>query len=152
LRELLREYRLTLKETRVLIAKLDKKITIAKRIKDKKAQHILSRLQEDKKIINSWISNLQYSIEWLSTGRRPGATRGIENRAAYEREIPFEPYWIQRNVDHKSSDTLISLEDELENIDDDKIQIVKQILYPINKKRKRNLDIVLKWLHSKRNR
>lgn len=81
------EYRKTLKETRSLLVPIEKKIKIARRIKNNKASHILLRLQEDKKIINSWISNLQYSIQWLSTGKRPGATRGIERRSVYQKEI-----------------------------------------------------------------
>jgi len=32
----------------------------------------------------------------MNLGHIPSVTRGIERRAAYEREIPFEPYWIQR--------------------------------------------------------
>lgn len=87
MRELLVEYRHTLKETRSLLAGLEKKIKIAKSIKNNKALHILNKLQEDKKVINSWISNLQYSIQWLSTGRRPGSTRGIERRSVYQKEI-----------------------------------------------------------------
>lgn len=44
-------------------------------------------LLEDKNIINSWISNLQYSIQCLSTGKRPESTRGIERRSVYQKEI-----------------------------------------------------------------
>lgn len=36
------------------------------------------------------ISNLDYAIEWLETGRRPGNKRGIERYAAYQREIPTD--------------------------------------------------------------
>lgn len=36
------------------------------------------------------ISNLDYAIEWLETGRRPGNKRGVERLAAYQRDIPID--------------------------------------------------------------
>lgn len=36
------------------------------------------------------VSNLDYAIEWLETGRRPGNKRGVERLAAYQREIPTD--------------------------------------------------------------
>ena len=36
------------------------------------------------------IANLDYAIEWLETGRRPGNKRGVERLAAYQREIPTD--------------------------------------------------------------
>lgn len=51
--------------------------------------------EKDKKIIAGMISDLEYAIEWMTTGRRPGLRRGIERRAAYQRERPFDPILIQ---------------------------------------------------------
>jgi len=136
LKELLVEYRLTLKETRTIRAHLEKKIKIAERIKNNKALHILVRLQEDKKIINSWISNLQYSIEWITTGRRPGAIRGITRRATENREVPFEPYWIQLRKDKSESvDTIEKLFDG-EDTENEIIKesLVKEIIKNLNAK------------------
>lgn len=87
MRELLREYKQTLKDTRKLLKKLENDIAIIKADKSNESSELLVGLEEDKKIINSWISNVQYSIQWLSTGKRPGATRGIERRSVYQREI-----------------------------------------------------------------
>lgn len=49
-------------------------------------------------------SHADYVVRWLETGREPGTTRGIERRAAYQREIPVDPqmfpfdkymdYWV----------------------------------------------------------
>src|SRR5690606_30945358 len=36
-------------------------------------------------------SSLVYSIEWMRTARQPGSMRGIERRAAYEKEIKVDP-------------------------------------------------------------
>ncbi|MDR6227626.1 hypothetical protein [Desmospora profundinema] len=36
------------------------------------------------------------SLEWMTTGRRPGNRRGIERRAAYQWERPIDPIHLQR--------------------------------------------------------
>lgn len=58
---------------------------------------LLHQYEEDLSIVRSWLSNINYTIEWVRTGKQPGVRRGIERRSAYEREVPFEPYWIQRH-------------------------------------------------------
>jgi len=92
LKELLSEYRQTLKETRSLLASIDKKI--------KESRNTSPQLEEDKKIVNSWISNLQYSIKWLSTGKRPGSKRGIERRSVYQKEILIDGMEIAKVIDN----------------------------------------------------
>ncbi|APC46476.1 positive control sigma factor [Aeribacillus phage AP45] len=52
--------------------------------------------EEDKKIISGMISDLVYALEWMKTSRMPGNRRGIERRAAYQREKPFDPLLMQR--------------------------------------------------------
>lgn len=73
--DLLQEYKQTLKHTKKLF----------KHASD-----------EDKKIIRGIISDLEFSIEWMETGRRPGNRRGIERRAAYQREKLFDPLLMQK--------------------------------------------------------
>jgi positive control factor len=53
-------------------------------------------VEEDKKIIAGMISDLEFAIEWMETGRMPGNRRGIERRAAYQREKPFDPLLMQK--------------------------------------------------------
>lgn len=67
-------------------------------------------------IIRSWISNISYAIEWIQSGRQPGTRRGIERRSAYEREIPFEPYWIQRQKEDSEFGMYESLVSENEEV------------------------------------
>jgi len=52
--------------------------------------------QHDMKYISEMISNLDYSIEWMSSGKRPGNKRGIERRAAYQKEKSMDPIIMQR--------------------------------------------------------
>lgn len=56
-------------------------------------------------IIGNMISDLQYALEWLSTGRRPGNRRGVERLAAYQREKPFDPLVIQQYFDSNYGNT-----------------------------------------------
>jgi positive control factor len=51
---------------------------------------------EDKKFISGMISDLEYAIEWMETSRMPGNRRGIERRAAYQREKSFDPLLMQK--------------------------------------------------------
>jgi RNA polymerase sigma-70 factor (ECF subfamily) len=36
------------------------------------------------------IRDIDYILEWMETGRRPGNKRGVERLAAYQREIPVD--------------------------------------------------------------
>jgi RNA polymerase sigma-70 factor (ECF subfamily) len=74
LEQLIAEYKETLKVVRYLQNEADEK---------------------DKKIIAGIISDLEYALEWMTTGRRPGLRRGIERRSAYQRERPFDPVLMQ---------------------------------------------------------
>jgi len=51
---------------------------------------------EDNKLLGGMASDLQYALEWMQTGRRPGNKRGIERRAAYQRERSFDPLLMQK--------------------------------------------------------
>lgn len=47
------------------------------------------------KSMGDMISGMEYIIEWLDTGKRPGNKRGIERRATYQRERPMDPLKLQ---------------------------------------------------------
>lgn len=49
----------------------------------------------DLQYVKEMISDVTYVIEWLNTGRRPGNRRGIERRAAYQREKLLDPMKMQ---------------------------------------------------------
>jgi positive control factor len=65
--------------------------------------------EEDKKIISGMISDLVYALEWMKTSRMPGNRRGIERRAAYQREKPFDPLLMQKFF--RSSDPVYKWDD-----------------------------------------
>ena len=118
--ELLLEYKETLKNTKALL----------NRLKEKGA------CEDDLKNVRSWIGNLEYAIKWIRTGRQPGATRGIERRAAYDREVPVEPYWIQLNKDSNVEVFEIEVsEEEIEKYEM-KQDLIKEIMKVLDKREK----------------
>ncbi|NRQ51971.1 MULTISPECIES: sigma factor-like helix-turn-helix DNA-binding protein [Brevibacillus] len=52
----------------------------------------------ERQIIGEMRGEVEWIIEWLETGRRPGNRRGIERRAAYEREKLMDPVRMQAFV------------------------------------------------------
>ncbi|MGG1554979.1 sigma-70 family RNA polymerase sigma factor [Paenibacillus ferrarius] len=74
-------------------------------------QDELSKLQAERRIINEMISDCEWTIEWLETGRRPGNKRGIERRAAYQREKLMDPVRMQAYVTRSSAGSPANLSD-----------------------------------------
>lgn len=52
--------------------------------------------EKDVEIISEMITDIEYSLEWMCTAKKPGNRRGIERRAAYQREKPCDPLLMQR--------------------------------------------------------
>ncbi|WP_197261522.1 sigma factor-like helix-turn-helix DNA-binding protein [Brevibacillus laterosporus] len=87
MQELLKEYKETRKKLKKAYADLRVKETVLDDVTESE-RHYLSEM----------ISDVEYVIEWLETGRRPESKRGIERRAAYEREKPVDPLRMQAFV------------------------------------------------------
>lgn len=125
-----------------LMSTLQDKLQI--RIQSLKNQ--IRSLQDELKIRNETISSLTFIIEWLTTGRQPGTTRGIENRAAYDREVSFENSWIQKRADHRQDIPLEIEDDEIlneiqfKNQTDEKL--VKQIISSFTPRQKEVLELI----------
>jgi positive control factor len=102
---LINEYEQTLRSTIKIKKALEKRLQPFKEIYQNKRMSMQERfkakeasadLRNDLSVVSSWERNIQYSLEWMRTARCPGSTRGIERRAAYEREKPFDPLLMQR--------------------------------------------------------
>lgn len=52
----------------------------------------------ERQIIGEMRGEVEWIIEWLETGRRPGNKRGVERLAAYQREKPMDPVRMQAFV------------------------------------------------------
>lgn len=66
---------------------------------------------DDKKVISGMVSDCEYVIEWLSTGRRPGNKRGIERRAAYQNEKLMDPVRMQSFASRSTAGSPSNLSD-----------------------------------------
>ncbi len=64
-------------------------------LKNGKIKRIYDGLDCRRQIIGEMIGDVEYVIEWLETGRRPGNRRGIERQAAYQRERLMDPVRMQ---------------------------------------------------------
>lgn len=126
--ELLLEYKETLKNTKALL----------NRLKENRA------CEEDLSNVRSWISNLEFTIKWIRTGRQPGATRGIERRAAYDREIPVEPYWIQLNKDDQVDLFDLDVSEDENERTINKENLVKEIMKSLDKKERMVFELAAK--------
>ncbi len=73
------------------VDKLTRRMRELEPIRTVEEMDLILQLDRDRKLIVEMISDCSYVIEWLETGRRPGNRRGIERRAAYQREIPTDP-------------------------------------------------------------
>ncbi|MCR8980909.1 sigma factor-like helix-turn-helix DNA-binding protein [Brevibacillus laterosporus] len=87
MQELLKEY----KETRKKLKKAYADLRATETVLDDVAE-------SERNYLSEMISDVEYVIEWLETGRRPESKRGIERRAAYEREKPVDPLRMQAFV------------------------------------------------------
>ncbi|MDN9012154.1 hypothetical protein [Brevibacillus laterosporus] len=84
MQELLKEYR----ETRKKLKKAYADLRATETVLDDSERRYLSEM----------ISDVEYVIEWLETGRRPESKHGIERRAAYQREKLVDPIRMQAFV------------------------------------------------------
>jgi len=57
----------------------------------------------ERQTIGGMLSDVEFVLEWLQHGRQPGVRRGIERRAAYERERPVDPVHLQAYVANRSA-------------------------------------------------
>ncbi|MCM3294263.1 Fis family transcriptional regulator [Paenibacillus sp. MER 180] len=70
----------------------------------------IATLESDMKTLGEMISGVEYSLEWLETGRRPGSKRGVERLAAYQREKPIDPVQLQAYIAKTSSGGAVQAE------------------------------------------
>lgn len=54
--------------------------------------------QDDQRILANMVSDLNFALEWLKSGRMPGSRRGVERLASYQRERPIDPVLIQTYI------------------------------------------------------
>ncbi|RAP23499.1 hypothetical protein C2W64_03115 [Brevibacillus laterosporus] len=85
--ELLKEYKKTRKNLKKAYADLRATETVPDDV-----------AESERNYLSEMISDVEYVIEWLETGRRPESKRGIERRAAYQREKLIDSIRMQAFV------------------------------------------------------
>jgi len=106
MQDLLQEYKDTkkaLEQVQLKLKKVDDDVRVVRLERAKKSgkKKVTSNGDENKserQIIGEMIGDTEYVIEWLETGKRPGNKRGIERRAAYQREKLMDPIRMQAFV------------------------------------------------------
>lgn len=139
--DLLKEYQASLIFTEDKLRKIQKQIRFYRKQKHLNCtgkEHLLI-LQHDERILNAALKTINFTIEWLATGRQPGLMRGIERRAVYQREMKSERNIIHfKSYDHYSYDN-----PSPEEIGEDsyKSQIAKEIVSSLTKRQKEILEL-----------
>jgi RNA polymerase sigma factor (sigma-70 family) len=81
------------------------------------AHEDIQRLEAERSHVSRMITDLEYSIEWMETSRRPGNKRGIERRSYEQRTIVKDPAWVQAMIKAKQGQKTLS-DEELQKLDD----------------------------------
>lgn len=66
----------------------------------------------ERRIVGDMIGDCEYSLQWMQTGRRPGNRRGIERRAAYQREKLMDPILMQSFVQSSTGGSPANLSED----------------------------------------
>lgn len=97
MRVLMAEYRKSLREAKRLKRVLDSKIQRAINNEKRPSPQDI----DDKKIIASMISDLEFALEWMRSGRNPDARRGIDKKGVYLTDptvldaLPVHPFYVE---------------------------------------------------------
>jgi len=150
MKKLLKEYNATKRNTEAWLNFLEEKIDKQmpktdrnERFKNPSLEDV--ELLQEYETVKQMLSDINYIIEWLRRGGQPNRKRGIERQGVYKREVPFEPYWIQRRKDisHCIEPIENLFQSNSEQIEDEmlKEQQVKEIMKIFNDKQKEILTL-----------
>ena len=152
MKKLLKEYNATKRNTEEWLKFLEEKVAVSKQMhKADQNKRFENPSLEDVELLQEYetvkqmLSDINYIINWLRRGGQPNRRRGIERQGVYKREVPFEPYWIQRRKDASHyTDTIENLfQSNSEQIENEmlKEQQVKEIMKIFNDKQKEILTL-----------
>jgi RNA polymerase sigma factor (sigma-70 family) len=75
------------------------------------------RLEAERSVVSGMISDLEYCIEWMKTGRRPGNRRGVERHSYEQREVLKDSRWWNAYSRSQQGQRTLS-DEELQMLDD----------------------------------
>lgn len=140
--DLLLEYKQTkaitsskIDELKTEIKLLNEKIVFIKNPRKKQEiEKKITKLEDEKSIYSSCKSDLNYAIYWMEHGHSPGLTRGIERRAAYEREYSFDPLMMQRYFRSRQPEYPWETTDTESLVDTDEREVIELALQNLTEK------------------
>lgn len=101
---------------RILIAEYRKSLRLVNKMKREleRKENPTLRDKEDLEVISGVISDLEFSLEWMISGRNPDARRGADRRGAYLTDpylldvLPVVPFYkeISQETDGLSNDII----------------------------------------------
>lgn len=56
----------------------------------------------DRQIVAGMVRDIEWVLQWISTGRQPGNRRGIERRSGVQRELLTDPFLLQAVMESPS--------------------------------------------------
>lgn len=82
-------------------------------------------LDNEISIVNGMLSDIEYSIDWMATGKQPNITRGMPRQAKYKREIPFDSDLLDVMIDKGA--IIYDLDKPDEEVEEMKEQLVNDL-------------------------
>jgi RNA polymerase sigma factor (sigma-70 family) len=74
--------------------------------------------KSEKEMISEMIADVNFAIQWMHTGRLPGSRRGIDRRAAYQKNKLMDPVRMQAFAQHSTAGSPANItEDERTRIE-----------------------------------
>ncbi|OBZ15151.1 hypothetical protein A7975_32550 [Bacillus sp. FJAT-26390] len=116
--DLKRSYRITLGKLQASREKIEENIA--------EAPELAAVYEEDLSHISEMISDVNYNIEWLHTGRQPRSKRGVDRRSVYQRTVLMDPTIMERYMKPINSRSATTLTDDERH----KLEEVLDILSP----------------------
>lgn len=80
--------------------------------------------ENEKAHVNAMIRDVEYVIQWLKLGHKPGPQRGVERLAGYQREKLVDPLVMQSYVQQAGAGSPTRITDGERQLIDDALQLL----------------------------
>lgn len=98
-------------------------------LKDTKRRYEqLKETDPNRKIFSAMISDLEYVVKWLSTGRQPEAKRAIDRRSVYQRTVFASPEVLEALANQ------YQLKRETRTVNDEDKRLIEDVLSALTEK------------------
>lgn len=99
------------------VDRLKQEYAKGKRELEKYRNKLLPVDAEESELVSNMISDLQFGINFMHTGRYPGAVRGIDRKAAYQRSIILDTELFPSLFEEVEPESEMSIENKRKLLD-----------------------------------